>query len=28
VVAEANGDMVTMFQGLPGTLGTPIRCCC
>jgi hypothetical protein len=28
VAAEANGDMVTMFQGLPGTLGTPIRCCC
>ncbi|HYN94277.1 MAG TPA: hypothetical protein VES42_10560 [Pilimelia sp.] len=24
-VTEANGDLVTMFPGLPGTLGTPIR---
>jgi hypothetical protein len=28
VVTEANGDLVTMFPGLPGSLGTPIRCSC
>jgi hypothetical protein len=28
VVTESNGDLVTMFPGLPSRLGTPIRCTC